>query len=231
MWFKNLHLYRLPRNWAARRQQLAEQLGSTDPAGDATPPIRAASAGSRHATAVRTRTFAVNQQWLLALGVEEKLLPASIVKRFASDKAEEIEEAEGRRIGRREMREIQAGDDGRAAAARLHPQPQHLWLDRPDQRLAGHRLRLASKSRGVSRASAQIARCLAGQGAQSHAIAVGGDDRLGGRRRSTRRLHPRPGSRTALERQGQRALCQSHARRGRDPPAYRRRKRSSPVWR
>jgi recombination associated protein RdgC len=40
--------------------------------------------------------------------VEEKLLPASIVKRFASDKAKEIEEAEGRRIGRREMREIQS---------------------------------------------------------------------------------------------------------------------------
>ena len=105
MWFKNLHLYRLPNNWAVDASQLAEQLarltlqgcGATDPR----------SIGWVAPRAGGTLVHAVNQQWLLALGVEEKLLPASIVKRFASDKAEAIEEAEGRRIGRREMREIQ----------------------------------------------------------------------------------------------------------------------------
>ncbi|MBP9804824.1 MAG: recombination-associated protein RdgC [Candidatus Accumulibacter sp.] len=106
MWFKNLHLYRLPSNWAVDASQLAEQLarltlqgcGATDPR----------SIGWVAPRAGGTLVHAVNQQWLLALGVEEKLLPASIVKRFASDKAEAIEEAEGRRIGRRELREIQA---------------------------------------------------------------------------------------------------------------------------
>jgi recombination associated protein RdgC len=48
----------------------------------------------------------VNQQLLLCLGVEQKLLPTSVVNQFAKDKAKEIAEAEGRRVGRKEMREI-----------------------------------------------------------------------------------------------------------------------------
>ena len=48
----------------------------------------------------------VNRQWLLALGVEKRLLPASVVKQFANDRAKQIEEAEGRRVGRKEMRDL-----------------------------------------------------------------------------------------------------------------------------
>ncbi len=105
MWFKNLHLYRLPSNWAADTAALAEQLARLTLQGcSATDPRSIGWVAPRDGG---TLVHSVNQQWLLALGVEEKLLPASIVKRFASDKAREIEEAEGRRIGRREMREIQ----------------------------------------------------------------------------------------------------------------------------
>lgn len=50
--------------------------------------------------------YTVNNQILIALGVEEKLLPSSVVKKFASDKAKEIEEAEGRKVGRKELREL-----------------------------------------------------------------------------------------------------------------------------
>jgi len=34
------------------------------------------------------------------------LLPASVVKQFANDRAKQIEEAEGRRVGRKEMRDL-----------------------------------------------------------------------------------------------------------------------------
>ena len=105
MWFKNLYLYRLPGNWAVDAGQLEEQLARlTLQACSATDPRSIGWVAPRDAGAL---IHSVNQQWLLALGVEEKLLPASIVKRFASDKAKDIEEAEGRRIGRKEMREIQ----------------------------------------------------------------------------------------------------------------------------
>ena len=105
MWFKNLYLYRLPKNWAIDAAALEEQLARLTLQGcSATDPRSIGWVAPRDGGAL---IHSVNQQWLLALGVEEKLLPASIVKRFASDKAKAIEEAEGRRIGRKEMREIQ----------------------------------------------------------------------------------------------------------------------------
>jgi recombination associated protein RdgC len=105
MWFKNLYLYRLPKNWAIDAAALEEQLARlTLQECSATDPRSIGWVAPRDGGAL---IHSVNQQWLLALGVEEKLLPASIVKRFASDKAKAIEEAEGRRIGRKEMREIQ----------------------------------------------------------------------------------------------------------------------------
>ena len=105
MWFKNLYLYRLPKNWAIDAAALEEQLARLTLQGcSATDPRSIGWVAPRDGGAL---IHSVNQQWLLALGVEEKLLPASIVKRFASDKAKAIEEAEGRRVGRKEMREIQ----------------------------------------------------------------------------------------------------------------------------
>ena len=43
---------------------------------------------------------------LIALGIEHRLLPAAVVKRAAAERAKEIEEAEGRRVGRRELRDL-----------------------------------------------------------------------------------------------------------------------------
>jgi len=43
---------------------------------------------------------------LLALGVEQKLLPTSVVKHFANERVLAIEAAEGRRVGRKELREL-----------------------------------------------------------------------------------------------------------------------------
>ncbi len=42
----------------------------------------------------------------MALGVEQKLLPASVIKQVANDRAKEIEESTGRRVGRKEMRDL-----------------------------------------------------------------------------------------------------------------------------
>ncbi|MCM8595833.1 recombination-associated protein RdgC [Accumulibacter sp.] len=104
MWFKNLQLYRLPADWAIDAEQLADQL-----ARHGLQCCAATEARSLGWVAPREPgplVHAVDRQWLLALGVEEKLLPASVVKRFAADRAREIEESEGRSVGRREMRTI-----------------------------------------------------------------------------------------------------------------------------
>ncbi len=104
MWFKNLSLYRLPRNWAVDAAQLAAQLAERTLQGCAATDPR--SIGWLPPRPDGILLYAAEQQYLLALGIEEKLLPASIVKRFAADKVKAIEENEGRRVGRREMREI-----------------------------------------------------------------------------------------------------------------------------
>lgn len=104
MWFKNLHLYRLPKPWNITAAELEAQLDRHA--------LQACGASDAQSTGwVPPRTGApllhsVNRQHLLALGIEQKLLPASVVKQFADDRAREIADAEGRKVGRKEMREI-----------------------------------------------------------------------------------------------------------------------------
>ncbi|MCM8611994.1 recombination-associated protein RdgC [Accumulibacter sp.] len=105
MWFKNLQLYRLPQGWDAEAESFEQQLARL-------PLLGCGASDPRSLGWVAPRDggsllHAVNQQWLIALGVEEKLLPASIVRRLAGERAREVEEADGRRIGRRELRELQ----------------------------------------------------------------------------------------------------------------------------
>ena len=104
MWFKNLQIYRLPKNWAADSNQVEQQLGTftLQPCGTSV----MQSLGWVPPRPDGPLIHSVNGQWLLALGVEQKLLPAAIVKQFAADRAKEIEENEGRRVGRKEMREL-----------------------------------------------------------------------------------------------------------------------------
>ena len=104
MWFRNLQLYRLPANWASDASQLEEQLSALT-----LQPCSASAAlsiGWIPPCAGGALVHVVNRQYLLALGAEQKLLPTTVVKQFANDRAKAIEEAEGRRVGRKEMREL-----------------------------------------------------------------------------------------------------------------------------
>ncbi len=104
MWFKNLLIYRLPKDWAADLAQVEQQLGAftLQPCGTSVMQSLGWVAPRPQGPLIHS----VGGQWLLALGVEQKLLPAAIVKQFAADRAKEIEENEGRRVGRKEMREL-----------------------------------------------------------------------------------------------------------------------------
>ena len=104
MWFRNLQIYRLPKNWADTPDLLVQQLAT-----QILQPCSASAMQSIGWVAPRpggALVHAVNHQWLIALGAEQRLLPASVVKQFANDKAKDIEEAEGRKVGRKEMREL-----------------------------------------------------------------------------------------------------------------------------
>ena len=105
MWFKNLQLYRL-----AKDKPLADSAAFESAlTGFVLSPCSACdpqSLGWVAPTETGALLHSVNRQWLLALGVEKRLLPASVVKQFANDRAKQIEEAEGRRVGRKEMRDL-----------------------------------------------------------------------------------------------------------------------------
>ena len=104
MWFKNLQIYRLPKDWAADLQAVDAQLAvhRLNPC----PLSEMQSLGWIAPRPGDALIHSVNRQWLLALGAEQKLLPASVVKQFANDRAKAIEENEGRKVGRKEMREL-----------------------------------------------------------------------------------------------------------------------------
>lgn len=104
MWFRNLQLYRLPRDWAMSSHQLAEKLAGR--ALQACPASEMQTVGWVDPAGRGDLVHSVNRQWLIALGVEQKLLPTTVVRQFAQDRAAEIEEREGRKVGRKEMREL-----------------------------------------------------------------------------------------------------------------------------
>jgi len=49
---------------------------------------------------------AVGQQWLIAFGVESRLLPGSVVRQEAEARAEALAERQGYKLGRRQMKEL-----------------------------------------------------------------------------------------------------------------------------
>jgi len=104
MWFKNLRLYRLRQDSmptladidaCLARRPLAHCGNFEMISRGWTPPCREGAF-----------VHAVDRQWLLALGVEQKLLPAAVVRQTAQERAAVIEKEQGRKVGRREMRDL-----------------------------------------------------------------------------------------------------------------------------
>ena len=104
MFFKNLIVYRLPENWLNNHATLEAQLSANHLQPCGTHDLQ--SIGWISPRNNGQCIHSVNRQLLIALGVEQKLLPSSVVKQFASDKAKQIEENEGRRVWRNEMRDL-----------------------------------------------------------------------------------------------------------------------------
>jgi len=102
MWFRNLRIYRLSSDWK-NPKQLGELLAKK-------PLIRCGSLDliSRGWVYPKHEEFvhAVNGQWLLALGVEKKLLPATVVRQVTQERAAAIEEEQDRKLGRKELRDL-----------------------------------------------------------------------------------------------------------------------------
>ena len=104
MWLKNLILYRLPANWPVKAEALDKKL-----AGQPLTPCGSFQMESRGWISPRGDGLFLhqqNQQWLLALGVEQKLLPASVIRQVAEERAVELAKRQAHPVGRKQMRDL-----------------------------------------------------------------------------------------------------------------------------
>ena len=104
MWFKNLQIYRLPAPWAMSQDQLDTALAPQ--AFHAANSLDLQNQGWASPRENGTLVHAVNKQFLICLATEKKLLPSSVVNQVSKAKAAEIEEQQGFKPGRKQMKEI-----------------------------------------------------------------------------------------------------------------------------
>ncbi len=104
MWFKNLVVYRLGAGWSRKAQDLEAKLAQQ--------PLQKCGGfqmESRGWACPRHEgqyLYHQNRQWLLALGLEQKLLPASVIRQVAEERIVEMEGTLGHPIGRKQKRDI-----------------------------------------------------------------------------------------------------------------------------
>ncbi len=107
MWFKNLQIYRLTAPWTMSAEQLEASL-----APQAFAPCGNLDMQSQGWVAPRPQgnggplVHVVNRQLLLQLDTEKKLLPSSVINQVSKARAAEMEEQQGFKPGRKQMKEI-----------------------------------------------------------------------------------------------------------------------------
>lgn len=128
MWFKNLQLLRLtgpfPLTAAALEEKLAPHVFA--PCGD----VEMTSQGWVSPRDNGQLVHTVNGQLLIALGVDKKLLPASVIKAVLKARAAELEEQQGFAPGRKQMKELkETVTDELMPRAFSTLRTTHVWID------------------------------------------------------------------------------------------------------
>lgn len=104
MWFKNLQLHRLPAPWTVTVEQMEKWLAphAFVPAGAMDMQTQGWASPRENGALVHI----ASGQMLLVFRTEKKLLPASVVNQVTKARALEIEEQQGYKPGRKQLREL-----------------------------------------------------------------------------------------------------------------------------
>jgi recombination associated protein RdgC len=128
MWFRNLQLYRLPAPWNIGVGALQKQLAGS--------PFRRCAgheAMTRGWVAPQkdgALVHVVAGQWLIALCVEQRLLPASVINDEVRERAAAIEDKEGHPLGRKRLRELRDQvSEELLPRAFTRRRTTHAWID------------------------------------------------------------------------------------------------------
>lgn len=134
MWFKNIFIYRLSPDLKITANALQEKL--------ALKPLMPCSGLDKQSRGwVSCRgddrlVHSVNKHILFALGVEQKLLPASIINRFSKERVADMEAQQGFKLGRKAMKNLkQAVTDELLPRAFALQRTTYAWLDLAHGRL------------------------------------------------------------------------------------------------
>src|SRR3546814_4724568 len=103
MWFKNLRIFRLAPSWtftadtleAAREKQAFQPSSSRD----------MQSLGWIAPRDDSGLVYGQNGQYLITLRADKKLLPTTVINQFAKARAQDLEEQQGLKPGRQQMKE------------------------------------------------------------------------------------------------------------------------------
>ena len=128
MWFKNLTVYRLPTDWSWSAANLEEALARRplQPCS----PLEMRSMGWVPPATTDRLLHTLGEHHLLALGIDQKLLPASIVRQEAERRARIQAQTQSFPLGRRQMRalKMQVLEELRARAL-TRRRSTRAWLD------------------------------------------------------------------------------------------------------
>lgn len=128
MLFKNLVFHRLPAQWSLSAAEFEVQLAgrTLQPCG----PFEMSSRGWVPVTNGGRLLHTVNQQYMIALGDNQKLLPGSIIRQVAQERADILAEEQGFPVGRKQMRDLRArvADELRARAL-TRRRVTRAWID------------------------------------------------------------------------------------------------------
>ena len=105
MWFKNLKVFRLTPEWSCTAESLAASLESEQFA-PADSHAAVSSGWIPPAPHDERLAYGVAGQILISFRTEKKLLPASVVTQFVKVRALELEEQQGFKPGRKQMRDL-----------------------------------------------------------------------------------------------------------------------------
>ncbi|WP_176060434.1 recombination-associated protein RdgC [Paraburkholderia sp. BCC1876] len=128
MWFKNLQLHRLPAPWSVTPEQMQKWLAPHAFAPGNT--VEMQSHGWASPRDNDSLVYTLNGQMLLVFRTEKKLLPASVVTQVTKARAAELEEQQGFKPGRKQMRELkeQVTDDLLPRAFSIR-RDTRVWID------------------------------------------------------------------------------------------------------
>ncbi|MEO6184873.1 MAG: recombination-associated protein RdgC [Steroidobacteraceae bacterium] len=129
MFFKNLCIYRLPPEFDLPPAELESRLESRplQPCGH----FDMTTSGWVPVGPTARLLHSVGTHQLIALGVEQKLLPGSVIRQEAADQAVHIAAEQGFPLGRKQMRDLklQVTEELRARAL-VRRRIIHAWIDR-----------------------------------------------------------------------------------------------------